>query len=104
MEARAIADAGMQSGLVIATGGGCVTREENYPSLHQNGAIFFLMRDLSLLPISGRPLSQRNSPEALYAQRLPLYRRFADCEVENMGAPEDAVAQILEAYDEISGC
>ena len=104
VEARAIADAGMQSGLVIATGGGCVTREENYPSLHQNGAIFFLMRDLSLLPISGRPLSQRNSPEALYAQRLPLYRRFADCEVENMGAPEDAVAQILEAYDEISGC
>ena len=62
------------------------------------------MRDLSLLPISGRPLSQRNSPEALYAQRLPLYRCFADCEVENMGAPEDAVAQILEAYDEISGC
>ena len=104
VEAQAIAEAGMQSGLVIATGGGCVTREENYPSLRQNGAIFFLMRDLSLLPIAGRPLSQRNSPEALYEARLPLYRRFADCEIENAGAPEDAAAQILEAYDEISGC
>ena len=104
VEAEAIAEAGIQSGLVIATGGGCVTREENYPSLHQNGAIFFLMRDLSLLPTAGRPLSQRNSVEALYEARLPLYRRFADAEIENMGAPVDAAAQILEAYDEISGC
>ena len=104
VEAQAIAETGMQSGLVIATGGGCVTQEENYPSLHQNGVLFFLRRELSLLPKAGRPLSQRNSLEAMYETRLPLYRRFADCEIENAGAPEDAAAQILEAYDEISGC
>ena len=103
VEAEAVAEAGMQSGLVIATGGGCVTRPENYPSLHQNGAIFFLKRDLSLLPTAGRPLSQANPLEALYEARLPLYRRFADAEIENMGAPEDAAARIMEVYDEISG-
>ena len=102
-ESEAIARAGRGSGLVIATGGGCVTRSENYAPLHQNGAIFFLRRALSLLPTDGRPLSQRNSLEALYAARLPLYRAFADAEIENMGAPEDTAARILEVYDEISG-
>ena len=28
------------SGIILSTGGGCVTRPENYPLLHQNGTIF----------------------------------------------------------------
>ena len=40
MESAVLLDLGKQSGLVIATGGGCVTRPENYPLLHQNGTIF----------------------------------------------------------------
>ena len=51
LESEVIADLGRRSGMVIATGGGCVTREENYASLHQNGVIFWLRRDLHNLPL-----------------------------------------------------
>lgn len=103
VETEVIAEAGKQSGLIISTGGGCVTRSENLPLLRQNGAIFFLKRALNLLPTAGRPLSQANSLEKMYAARLPLYRAFADAEIENMGAAEATAARILEVYDEISG-
>ena len=33
-EHAVLEELGKESGLVLATGGGCVTREENYPSLH----------------------------------------------------------------------
>ena len=64
-ESAVLADLGKQSGIVLATGGGCVTRPENYPSLHQNGCIVWLTRDLSLLPTDGRPMSQANPPKSL---------------------------------------
>lgn len=103
VETQVLSELGKQSGLVIATGGGCVTRMENRNLLRQNGRLFFLKRDLHLLPKSGRPLSQANSLEKMYQARLPLYRAFADAEIDNMGATEDTVARILEVYDEISG-
>ena len=85
-----------RSGLVIATGGGCVTRPENYPLLHQNGTIFCLTRDLNCLPASGRPVSQALGAEEIYRRRKPLYERFADVMVDNDRAVENAVRQILE--------
>jgi len=102
VETEAIAELGKQSGLVIATGGGCVTRRENLPLLSQNGRIFFIRRDISLLPVKGRPISQSNPLEQLYQTRLPMYQAFADAEVDNMAAIEDAVTAILEVYNEIS--
>ncbi|MFQ6977609.1 MAG: shikimate kinase [Oscillibacter sp.] len=53
LESEAIAALGKRSGAVIATGGGCVTREENYDLLHQNGIIFWLKRDIDQLPREG---------------------------------------------------
>ena len=90
---------GKQSGMVIATGGGCVTRPGNYPLLHQNGTIFFLERPLSRLPKEGRPLSQRGKLEDLYAIRLPMYRRFADCVIPNEGDPAETAKAVEEAYE-----
>lgn len=87
---------GQQSGLVIATGGGCVTREENYPLLHQNGRIIWLKRDISALPTNGRPLSQVGKLEQMYAIRKPLYTHFADRTVSNDDTPEKAVYEILK--------
>ena len=81
---------------MLATGGGCVCREENYPLLHQNGTIFWLQRDLARLPKDGRPISQRSDLAALYAQRAPLYARFADAVIDNNGTPEETVQTILE--------
>ncbi len=77
-ETEVLRELGKGSGLVIATGGGCVTRAENYPLLHQNGRIFWLQRALKNLPTEGRPLSQHHSRETLYAQRKNLYAAFAD--------------------------
>ena len=95
-ETAALAELGKRSGAVLATGGGCVCREENYPLLHQNGTIFWLQRDLALLPKDGRPISQRSDLAALYAQRAPLYARFADAVIDNNGTPEETVQKILE--------
>lgn len=95
-ETAVLAELGKRSGLVIATGGGCVTRPENYPLLHQNGTIFCLTRDLNCLPASGRPVSQALGAEEIYRRRKPLYERFADVMVDNDRAVENAVRQILE--------
>lgn len=101
-ESDALAHLGKQSGLVIATGGGCVTRQRNYPALHQNGSIVWLERDLSLLPTDGRPLSQSNRLEEMYAVRKPLYEAFADVRVANTGSPENTVTGILSKLEELS--
>ena len=97
LESAVLADLGKQSGIVLATGGGCVTRPENYPSLHQNGCIVWLTRDLSLLPTDGRPMSQANSPEALWETRKALYDQFSDIKAANDGTISECVNAIEEA-------
>lgn len=101
-ETAMLTQLGKTSGLVIATGGGCVTRPENYPRLHQNGTMIFLERELSKLPKKGRPLSLRGSLQDMYTIRLPMYRRFADVTVPNDGAPEKVAKAVEEAYERIS--
>ncbi len=98
LETQALAELGKLSGAILATGGGCVTREENYPLLHQNGTIFWLRRDTALLPREGRPLSENADLAAMYEQRAPLYARFADRIIDNDGAAEATARKILEAY------
>ena len=97
LETEAIARLGKRSGIILATGGGCVTREENYPLLHQNATIFWLQRDLSQLPTDGRPLSQTGKLQEMYARRRPLYARFADQIIDNNGPLEDTLKAIKEA-------
>lgn len=79
METEILRSLGAQSGTIIATGGGAVTREENYQLLHQNGIIVWVQRDISGLETSHRPLSQKAGTEALYEKRKPMYEAFADC-------------------------
>ena len=84
-----------ESGTVIATGGGCVTRQENLHHLRQNGRIIWLQRDLRTLATDGRPLSQSGSLQQMYETRMPLYRAFSDYSICNNTTPEQAVAEIL---------
>ena len=99
-ETKVLAEFGKRSGIVLSTGGGCVTRAENYPLLHQNGTLFCLERQLDQLPTGGRPLSQASSPEELYRQRKPLYDRFKDTVIENNGTVEDTVRKIKTFWEE----
>ena len=96
IETQVLKKLGKQSGLVIATGGGCVTQERNYPLLHQNGICVWLTRVLDLLPVDGRPLSQNGKLEQMYQVRKPLYKCFADVTVCNSQTPEDCANAILE--------
>lgn len=100
LEHSCICDVGKLSGKVIATGGGAVTREENYEPLHQNGKIFYINRKITDLPTDGRPISQSTNLEKLYEMRLPLYRRFCDAEVKNDRPPEQTVCEIIKLYNQ----
>ncbi len=100
-ETAVLEQLGKRSGLVIATGGGCVTRNENYPLLHQNGRIIWLQRSLDQLPTEGRPLSQSGKLASMYAIREPLYSRFADSIVYNDATPEKTLSAILNLEDDL---
>ena len=102
LETAVLSELGKQSGLVIATGGGCVTRTENYSLLHQNGRILWIRRDPGKLPTAGRPLSQKTDPAVLYEQRKPLYAAFADAAVENEGTLGEVLTAILN-LKEVTG-
>ena len=95
-ESEMLAELGKRSGCVIATGGGCVTRAENYALLHQDGVIVWLRRDLAALPTEGRPISQSTGLTELYTRRRGLYERFADHVVENDSDPAATAEKIVE--------
>ena len=97
-ETEILSELGKKSGAIIATGGGCITREENYAHLHQNAVIVFIQRNISLLARDGRPLSQNADLSEMYERRLPLYLRFADEVVENDGTLSEAVDVVLDGF------
>ena len=99
LETAVLAELGRRSGLVIATGGGCVTREWNYPLLHQNSRIIWIKRAPGKLPTAGRPLSQKTAPGLLYDQRRPLYKAFSDAAIDNDGTRGEALTQILNLLE-----
>ena len=101
LETQVLEELGTESQLVIATGGRCVTRKRNYSLLHQNSNIFWLKRDLSLLPTEGRPLSQKQPLSDLYETRKLMYESFADYQIDNNGSCEDTVNAIISCLEEL---
>ncbi|HEY7773129.1 MAG TPA: shikimate kinase [Marinagarivorans sp.] len=79
-----------QSPMVIATGGGIVTRAENIPLLRELGQVFFLQASLEQLTArtskdKKRPLLQVKDPKAkieqLLRERTPLYQQAAHANI-----------------------
>ena len=93
-ESALVREFGEHTGLVVSTGGGVVTRRENYIPLKQNGLLLHLRRDPASLPTDGRPLSQATAPEELWRRRAPLYAAFADGEIDNNGTLAGTLEQI----------
>ena len=102
MEQEVIASLGKMSGAVIATGGGAVTRKENYPSLHQNGIIIFIERDIDKLSTEGRPLSKAGALQELYERRKDAYFGFADIVTDNNDSLEITVDKIISELNSYS--
>ena len=99
IETEVLGELGKRSGLVIATGGGCVTRQINYPLLHQNGILIWLQREIDALPTDGRPLSDPGKMETMYAVRKPFYTAFADIVIDNNCPVTDTVDKILSSMN-----
>ena len=100
-EAEMIAKFGTQTGLIISTGGGCVTVPKNFAHLRQNGRIYQLTQPVENLSTSGRVLSSGGIERLreLEATRTPMYESFAQYIVEhNRNAPE-TVSAILEDFE-----
>ena len=96
LETETLARLTRETGTVIATGGGVVTRPENEALLRQNGRVVFLDIPPTGLSVAGRPLSQAHTPEALYRKRLPLYRKMADITVPITRDVQSNLARIKE--------
>ncbi|WP_295793926.1 shikimate kinase [uncultured Veillonella sp.] len=100
-EAEMIAKLGTQTGLVISTGGGCVTVPKNYAHLRQNGRIYQLTQPVENLSTTGRVLSSGGLDRLreLEEIRTPMYESFAQCIVEHKRNAPETVAAILEDFE-----
>ena len=90
--------------VVLATGGGVVTRPENRQALAGRGYVVYLYATVEeqvrrTRRDRRRPLLQKGDPEevlrSLMAEREPLYREIADHIIETDGCSPRTVAQRL---------
>lgn len=94
---------------VIATGGSVVYSPPAMEHLQSLGSIIFLHLPLAELRTRLHNLDTRGlvrrpgqSLAALYAERLPLYRRYAHLTINCQGlAPEQVVGLILQAFPDL---
>ncbi len=92
---------GSIGGCVLVTGGGAVKDPLNRKHLRMNGFVAHITRDLDLLSMEGRPLSQsRNALQAMWQERNPMYEACRDAHFANNGMLEACVQTIREAFDE----
>ena len=103
LESLVLDDVCTQGGQVIATGGGAVLQAENRAAMRRTGRVYFLRRDLDLLPTEGRPLSQAGSLEEMYRLRRPLYNAAADVVIDNSVALERTAQLIWRDFCESNG-
>lgn len=96
---------GKRNGLIISTGGGIIKRAENIRSLKQNGILFFIQRDTSLLARYGRPLSSSDiALRTMYKERLPIYQKCCDKCIQNNSTIQDAANEIVKLFDSKKEC
>lgn len=102
IESAAICEVSRKKPVVIATGGGAVTRSENIENLQQKGTIFYIERSLEKIiastDMTGRPLLADNVKRiyTLYEQRRHLYETHCHHQITNNHSLEAAADQILE--------
>ncbi|MBQ3931361.1 MAG: shikimate kinase, partial [Firmicutes bacterium] len=100
-ESKVLQSLSALKGSVIACGGGAVLKKNNMRHLAENGVIIWLDRSPRLLkPSEDTPLSRTaEDMDKLYAERLPLYERYADLRVPADGTPEDTAETIKEMLE-----
>jgi shikimate dehydrogenase len=94
-ESVAVLTASLNSGVIIATGGGAILREENVSALKKNGYLIYLERDIAKLVDDDRPLSKNGAISRLFEQRKPIYESVCDKKVKNDDEIEQTIKEIL---------
>ncbi|AGC68288.1 shikimate kinase AroK [Thermoclostridium stercorarium subsp. stercorarium DSM 8532] len=104
IEHKAVLEISEMEGVVIATGGGVVKRQDNVYALKKKGIIFFLDRPLknilSDIETSGRPLLKNGKEKLIeiYHERYPLYTATCDVHINNSATPDKAVSEIIDYW------
>ncbi len=92
-----------KNGIVLATGGGAILKDENVDLLRRNGRLYFLDRPLSMLiPTGDRPLSSTaDAVKRRFEERYDRYLATADCRIDGAGTPEEVANLIREDFEGI---
>jgi shikimate kinase len=99
-------------GIVLATGGGAILREENRNALKDNGYVVYLQCPVDRIlertrRDTQRPLLRTDNPkerlQQLFEQRQPLYLSCADFKIDTgVLKSKTVVSRILEEYKEVN--
>ena len=88
--------------LIVACGGGLPLRPGCMEPLKASGTVIWLRRDpgetYDTMDASGRPLAQQGREAFLerFAQREPVYRRWADAVIDDFSSQENTLHAVLE--------
>lgn len=104
-ETAAAKRAASMSGVIIATGGGMVLREENMAALTRNAVVFFRDRAIEEIlgeDLTGRPLLRADTKRIydLYNERVHLYRKYAHHTISDTDTASQAAECIAALYEE----
>ena len=100
LETKAIEKTGVQTGIVVATGGGAILRSQNIDALKQNGKIYFIDRPLeNLIATDDRPLSStREAVAKRYKERYSIYSSVCDCVIKADCNASEVAKKIIGDY------
>jgi len=105
LEKQVIMDSVKEVNAVISCGGGVVSDIESMEILKKNAIVVFLNTSFNVIKnrlqhTDIRPLfRQEEKAMLLYAERLPLYQRFADEIIDtDKNIPEEIVQMIINKY------
>ena len=99
LEIQAVNKAGKNLSSVIATGGGVITKKENFDAIKQNGFVVYLERNLEELSTKGRPLSKDfTALKQLFSEREPLYKEICDVTVCVGNNATETANRIMEEF------
>lgn len=100
IETEAIKSIMLNTGTVIAVGGGAILKDENIEYLKRNGVLIFIDRDISeISPTDDRPLSSdKEKLEKIYKERYDRYIKTADIKIKAVDNIEKNVKKITEEF------
>ena len=108
-ETAALKDACAHEPMVIATGGGIITREENIRLMRQNGLVVWLNRPLEDMIADVRQDTRPNLAgdkeermRTLFAAREALYRRAAHFEFDNHLPASESIRLLAHSQSVLS--